>query len=145
MFPEFQAIKDTSVAFICVGKVGRFKRSDTEIISICCGSADDMVLNPTLDVFSVIPFGSWNLWGNNHILIYLNILNHCLYARRALQGARDVTEMIYPTNISAFVEEKNQKYWWTFQVYYLTLKWRYLIKMTYFYIQKYYAYYSTVA
>ena len=61
MFPEFQAIKETSVAFICVGKVGRFKRSDTERILICCGSADDMVLNPTLDVFSVITFGSWNL------------------------------------------------------------------------------------
>ena len=68
MFPQFHAIKDTSVSFtinkilqVCIGNVGGFKRSDTVGTSICCGSSDNMGLNPTLDVFSAITRGGWNL------------------------------------------------------------------------------------
>ena len=64
MFPHFQAIKETSVAFIrnkriqsCIGKAEVFKRSDTLGAPIHCGSADDMVLNPTIDVLSAITRG----------------------------------------------------------------------------------------
>ena len=34
-------------------------------MSICRGSADDMVLNPTLDVLSSITCGGYNLRGEN--------------------------------------------------------------------------------
>ena len=64
MLPQFQAIKEINVAFAtnktlqdCVGKVGAFKSTDAVGISIHCGSADDMVLNTTLNVFSSIPRG----------------------------------------------------------------------------------------
>ena len=52
--------------------VGRFRMSDTAETSIRRGSADDMVLNPNLDVLSAITRGSCNLRGENHILLYLN-------------------------------------------------------------------------
>ena len=64
IFSQFQSIKDTSVAFSinkilqgCVGMVDRFKRSNAVGTSIFRGSADDMVLNPTLDVLSAITCG----------------------------------------------------------------------------------------
>ena len=41
-------------------------------MSICRGSADDMVLNPTLDVLSDITRGGWNFQGEKRILLYLN-------------------------------------------------------------------------
>ena len=47
----------------CVGKVGGFKSNDTVGTSICHGSADDMVLNSTLDVLSAITHSGWNLQG----------------------------------------------------------------------------------
>ena len=68
MFPQFHAIKYTSVSFtinkviqVCIGNVGGFKRSDTVGTSICCGSPDDMGMNPTLDVLSAITRVGWNL------------------------------------------------------------------------------------
>ena len=76
--------------------VNGLKRSDPVIKSISRGSADDMVLNPTLDVFSAITCGGWNLQGDNRILLYLNIFKIFFYAERALQGAQDETAMIYP-------------------------------------------------
>ena len=64
MFPQFQAIKETSVALIinkiiqgCVGMVDGFKRSDAVGMSICRGFADDMALNPTIYVLSTITRG----------------------------------------------------------------------------------------
>ena len=64
---KFQAIKETSGDFtvnkilqICVGKVDGFKSSDAVEMSIHCGYVDDMVLNPTLDVLSIITRGGWN-------------------------------------------------------------------------------------
>ena len=67
MIPQFQAIKETSVAFninkilqVCVGKVGGFKSSDAVGMSIFRGSADDIVLNTNLDVLSAITHGGWN-------------------------------------------------------------------------------------
>ena len=45
--------------------------------------------------------------GENRILLYLKIFTHRLYAGRELQGAWHITEMIYPPNISSFVDEKN--------------------------------------
>ena len=53
-------------------RVDIFKRSDAVGMSIIHGSADDMVLNPTLDVLSVINRGGRYLQGENHILLYLN-------------------------------------------------------------------------
>ena len=67
MFPQFQAIKETSVAFSinkmlqgCVVMVDGFKRSDAVGTSICRGSADDIVLNPTFDILSDITCGGLN-------------------------------------------------------------------------------------
>ena len=58
MLPQVQAIKETSVAFNinkmiqgCFGMVGGFKMSNPAGTSICCGSADNMLLNPTLFIF----------------------------------------------------------------------------------------------
>ena len=113
MFPQFWAIKGNSVYFSinkilqgCVVMVDVFKRSDAVGTPIRCGSANYMVLNTTLDVLSIITRGGWNFRGKNCILLYLNFFNHCLYAGRALQGARDIMAMIYPPNISAFVDKK---------------------------------------
>ena len=94
MFPQFQGIKDTSVAFrinkiiqICVVMVDRLKSIDAVGTPICCGSADDMVMNPNLDVFSAITRGGWNFRGEKRILLYLNIFKNSLYAVRAFQVA----------------------------------------------------------
>ena len=64
MFPQFQAIKETSVAFTfnkmtqgCDGKVGILKRSAVVGTSIFVVSSEDMSLNPTLDVLSAITRG----------------------------------------------------------------------------------------
>ena len=80
MFPQFQAITYTSVVFTinkmiqgCVGKADIIKRSDEVGTSIFCGSTDDMVMNPTLDVLSTTTSGGYNLQGDNQILIYLNL------------------------------------------------------------------------
>ena len=61
MFPQFQAIKETGVSFTTnkmlqgyVGKVVELKMIDAVGTSIHHGSADDMVLNTTLDVLSAI-------------------------------------------------------------------------------------------
>ena len=66
-----------------------------------------MVINPTLDVLSAITCGSWNFRGEKPILLYLNFFKHCLYAGISLQLACDVTAMIYPPNISVFVDKNN--------------------------------------
>ena len=42
-----------------------FKRSDAVVIFIHRGSADNIALNPTLDSFSAITRGGWNLQGEN--------------------------------------------------------------------------------
>ena len=61
---QFQAIKDTSVVLtiikmlrVCVAKVGIFKSSEAVGTSMRSGSADNMVMNPTLDVLSAITHG----------------------------------------------------------------------------------------
>ena len=74
MFPHFHSIKYTSVSFsvnkmlqVCVGMVNEFKISDAVGMSILHGYADDMVLNPNLDILYDIPHGSWNFRGENRI------------------------------------------------------------------------------
>ena len=116
MLPQFQAIKETSVYLTtnemlqgCVGKVGGSRRSDTVGTSIIHGSADYMVLNPTLDVLYAITCGGWNFRGENHILLYLNVFNHFLYAGRAFKESHDLTALIYPPNTSAFVDDNNRQ------------------------------------
>ena len=66
MFPQFQSIKLTSVAFTinkmlqgCVGMVGGFKRSDSVETPIYRDYVDDMVINTTLDVLSAITRGAY--------------------------------------------------------------------------------------
>ena len=83
MFPQFQAIKETSVSFtinkmlqVYIGEVGGFKSSDAVGTSIPHGYADDMVLNKTIDVLSAIPRGGWNFLGENRILPHLNVFKH---------------------------------------------------------------------
>ena len=44
------------------------------------------------------------------------------HAGMSLQGARDVTAIIYPPNVSEFIDDKTAKQKRTLQVYYLTLK-----------------------
>ena len=68
-----------------VGMVDGFKRSDAVGTSILRGSADGMVLNPTLDVLSAITCGGWNFRGENRILLYMNVFKHCLYEGRERQ------------------------------------------------------------
>ena len=89
--------------------VDGFKRSYAVGTLIRHGSADDMVINPNLDVLSAITSGGWNFRGENRILLYLNVFKHFLYAGGALPVARDVTAMIYPPNVSAFVDGKNRQ------------------------------------
>ena len=67
MFPHFQSFKYSRVTFAinkmlwgCVGNVGVFKGSDVVGTPIHRGSADDMVTNPTLDVFSDITCYGYN-------------------------------------------------------------------------------------
>ena len=45
----------------CVGKVDRFKSRNTVGNPICCGSANDMFMNPKFDVWSASTCGSWDL------------------------------------------------------------------------------------
>ena len=78
ILPQFQAIRETIIVLtinkmlkVCVGKVGGCKSSDAVGTSIRHVSADDMVLNPTLDVFSAITHGGWNFRGEKCILFYL--------------------------------------------------------------------------
>ena len=92
-----------------VGKVVELKMIDAVGTSIHHGSADDMVLNTTLDVLSAITCGGCNFWGENHILLYLNVFKHCLYAGREFQGEHGVTEMLHPPNISDFSDENNRQ------------------------------------
>ena len=87
MFLQFQAIKETIVSFVInqmlqgyVGKVVGLKISDVIGTSIHRGSADNMVLNTTLGVLSAITCGGCNLQGEKHILLYLNVFKHFLYA-----------------------------------------------------------------
>ena len=87
--------------------MGVFKRSATIGYSILCGSADDMVMNPDLDFLSAITRGDCNYQGENPILLYLNVFNDFLYAGNLLQGESGVMEMIYPPNISDFVDKNN--------------------------------------
>ena len=68
-----------------------------------------MVLNPTIDVWSTITLGGCKFQFENHIIIYLNVFEHCLYALRALQGEQGVTTVMYPPNISAFVDKNNRQ------------------------------------
>ena len=89
--------------------VGGVKRSDVVRTSIRHGSADDMVLNPTLNVLSAITCGGWNFQGENHILLYLNVFNNCLYAGKSLQVAHDVTAMIYHPKIYDFFMRTTSK------------------------------------
>ena len=81
--------------------------SDTVGTPINCGSADNMFLNPTVDVLSTITHGGWNFRGENRILLYLNFYKHCLYARREFHGSRNVMEIIYPPRITDFVDNNN--------------------------------------
>ena len=69
MFPQYQARKDTIVAFAtnkmlqgCVGKVERFKRSDVVGTSVHRGSVDYISINPTLDILSAT-LGNCNFQG----------------------------------------------------------------------------------
>ena len=94
---------------VCVGKLCGFKRIDSVGTSIRCSSADDMVFNSTLGVLSDITCGGCNLRGEKCILLYLNVFKYFLYTVRALQGERDLTEMIYPTNILNFVYDNNRQ------------------------------------
>ena len=48
---------------VCARKVGGLKRSDKVGASFCRGSADNMILNTTLDVWSEITRGGSNLRG----------------------------------------------------------------------------------
>ena len=89
--------------------VDGFKRSYAVGTLIRHGSADDMFINPNLDVLSAITSGGWNFRGENRILLYLNVFKHFLYAGGALPVARDVTAMIYPPNISSFVYDSSRK------------------------------------
>ena len=66
-----------------------------------------MFMNPTSDVFPAINRGSWNFRGENRIIVYLNAFKHFFYEGKELQGERDVTAMIYPPNLSAFVDKNN--------------------------------------
>ena len=65
---------------VCIGKVGGFKRSYALGTSTRRGSADSMVMNPTLDVLSAITCGGWKFHGEKRILLYLNVFKHfCTY------------------------------------------------------------------
>ena len=56
----------------CVGKVVGLKMIDAVGTPIHRGSANDMVLNITINVLSAITCGGFNFQGENHILLYMN-------------------------------------------------------------------------
>ena len=66
-------------------------------------------MNPTLDVLSALIHGSWNFLGENRILLYLNFSSIFCMQEEKIQGEHGVTEIIYPPNISAFVDENNRQ------------------------------------
>ena len=114
MFPQLQLIKNTSFFFTInlilqgfVAKMSKFKSSDTVGMSIRCGSEEDIVLNPTFNLFSSIIHGGWKLLRENYILLYLNLFKYFLHGVRVLQGAFDMMVMIYPPNISAHLNYNN--------------------------------------
>ena len=83
MLPQLQAIKDNSVSFTInkmlqgyVGKVVGLKMIDAVGTPIHRGSANDMVMNTTLDVLSDATCDGCNFQGKNHILLYLNVFKH---------------------------------------------------------------------
>ena len=113
MSPQFQAIKGTSVVFTtnknfqgCVGRLGGFKRSDTLGMLICCGYADNVVLNLDFDFFC---HHLWRLEFTRREphTTSPEFFNDLLRVERALKVARYLMAMIYPPNISLFVENKN--------------------------------------
>ena len=59
-----------------VGNLVGLKMFDAVVMSIYSGSADDMVLNPNLNVLSAITCGGFNFQGENHILLYMNVFKH---------------------------------------------------------------------
>ena len=71
---------------VCVGMVNEFKISDAVGMSILHGYADDMVLNPNLDVLYDITHGGWNFRGENRILLYLNFQALCV-CRKSISGS----------------------------------------------------------
>ena len=75
--------------------------------SIHCGSAYDMVLNQNIDILSAITHGGWDFQGENIIILYLNILKHCLHVGREFQESCDVMVIIHAPNISVFVDDNN--------------------------------------
>ena len=112
MFPQLQETKETSVGFNinkiiqgCVEKVNVFKCFDEVGTPILNDSTYYIVLNTTLDFLSFTTHGSCNFRGESHILLYLKIFKHGLYAGRELQRARNVTEMIYPHIILSFFDK----------------------------------------
>ena len=68
-----------------------------------------MVLNPNMDVLSVITCGGCNFQGDNHIVLYLNVFKHFLYLVRVLQVAWNETEMMHPPKISSFFDDNNHQ------------------------------------
>ena len=112
--------------------MGVFKRSHLVGTSVRSGSADDMILNPTLAVLSDITHDGWNFQEENRILLYLNIFKYFLYAGRVLQGEHGVTAMIYHLNISAFVDEKNHQISKNVSIVTFTIKLRHLSIMAIF-------------
>ena len=50
-----------------------------------------MVMNPNIDVLSVITRGGWNLQGENHIILFLNVFKHLFYSGREFKGSCDET------------------------------------------------------
>ena len=57
---------------VCVGKVCGFKIIDLVGSSMHCVYADNMVLNPNLDILSAITRCGYNFIGENCVLLYLN-------------------------------------------------------------------------
>ena len=62
-----------------------YESSYAVVAPIRNGFADDMVLNPTLDILSVSTNGGWNYLGENRILFHLNFSSIVL-CRKGISG-----------------------------------------------------------
>ena len=115
-----------------VGNAVGLKSIDAVGTSIHSGSADDMVLNPTLNVLSAITCGGCNFQVDNHILLYLDVFKN-FYMQEGNFRENMVEQKCYIlSTYQPFLIRTTANYWWTLKVYYLLLKWRHLSMMSIF-------------
>lgn len=71
------------------------------------GSVDDMAMNMTCHLVSIIARGNWQLARDCTLFIYLTYKLHVNSAGRALAGFEDTRKMVHSPNLDAIKDETN--------------------------------------